>query len=209
VRHIVSSSPTSKWWRRNMLTHACALITNIPLLRSACVVPLIRFYYLVYNFSGPMTQQPSKPLTANISRHIETILTNHVRLVVIGVMITLWSSLEINISIVCASIPPLKALFNRIIPHLDYVTGYGSSSNKLSRSRGQYTDNQRKESTGVSRSTEVQNLSISATCHGGIFEYDEESQRELVMHRPVDGLPADEKTGTCLPSPTQSGHSVV
>ena len=54
----------------------------------------------------------------------ETDLTNE--LAVQGVDIALWSGLEINIAISCASVPQLKAMFVKVIPKL---TTYYSSSN--------------------------------------------------------------------------------
>ncbi|KAK3336290.1 putative integral membrane protein [Cercophora scortea] len=69
----------------------------------ACIVSIIRLRSLYVNNSAPVLEQP-----------------------VYGVDIALWSCLEINIAIVCASVPSLKALFVKIIPALNSSAGGGS-----------------------------------------------------------------------------------
>ncbi|RYP59457.1 hypothetical protein DL770_010194 [Monosporascus sp. CRB-9-2] len=66
----------------------------------ACIVAIIRLRSLVVNNSAPIDEQPIQ-----------------------GVDIALWSGLEINIAIACASVPQLKAMFVRIIPKLSYYSG--------------------------------------------------------------------------------------
>ncbi|RYP51488.1 hypothetical protein DL768_003172 [Monosporascus sp. mg162] len=66
----------------------------------ACIVAIIRLRSLFVNNSAPIDQQPVE-----------------------GVDIALWSGLEINIAIACASVPQLKAMFVRIIPKLSYHSG--------------------------------------------------------------------------------------
>ncbi|RYP27891.1 hypothetical protein DL767_007479 [Monosporascus sp. MG133] len=66
----------------------------------ACIVAIIRLRSLVVNNEAPIDQQPIQ-----------------------GVDIALWSGLEINIAIACASVPQLKAMFVKIIPKLSYYSG--------------------------------------------------------------------------------------
>ncbi|KAK3694145.1 putative integral membrane protein [Podospora appendiculata] len=78
----------------------------------ACIVSIIRLRSLYVNNSAPVVEQP-----------------------VYGVDIALWSCLEINIAIVCASVPSLKALFVKIIPQLNSSAGGGSKPTGYGRGR--------------------------------------------------------------------------
>ncbi|RYO96259.1 hypothetical protein DL765_011640 [Monosporascus sp. GIB2] len=66
----------------------------------ACIVAIIRLRSLFVNNSAPVDQQPVQ-----------------------GVDIALWSGLEINIAIACASVPQLKAMFVKVIPKLSTHSG--------------------------------------------------------------------------------------
>ncbi|RYO83405.1 hypothetical protein DL762_006170 [Monosporascus cannonballus] len=61
----------------------------------ACIIAIIRLRSLFVNNSAPLDQQPVQ-----------------------GVDIALWSGLEINLAIACASVPQLKAMFVKVIPKL-------------------------------------------------------------------------------------------
>ncbi|KAH7110956.1 hypothetical protein EDB81DRAFT_671724 [Dactylonectria macrodidyma] len=74
----------------------------------ACIVAVIRLQSLFEFNSAPIGQQPIK-----------------------GVDIALWSGLEINIAIVCASVPALKPLFVRAFPRL--ISSFTDSSKRSRR----------------------------------------------------------------------------
>lgn len=57
-------------------------------------------------------------------------------MIVKGVDIALWSSLEINVAIVCASVPALKPLFVKVFPRL--ISSFSDSA-KRSRTGGRTT----------------------------------------------------------------------
>lgn len=54
-------------------------------------------------------------------------------LLVKGVDIALWSGLEINVAIICASVPALKPLFVKTFPHL--ISSFADSSKRSKPSR--------------------------------------------------------------------------
>ncbi|KAF4985928.1 hypothetical protein FDECE_16224 [Fusarium decemcellulare] len=60
-----------------------------------CIVAMVRLHSLYVNNSAPIDQQPVK-----------------------GVDIALWSRLEINVAIMCASVSTLRLLFTRMFPSL-------------------------------------------------------------------------------------------
>ncbi|KAF4634265.1 hypothetical protein G7Y89_g3845 [Cudoniella acicularis] len=68
------------------------------------IVSVIRLKALYTNLSGPIELQP-----------------------VTGVDIALWSGLEINVAIICCSVPALKALVSKILKGT--LSGYSGSSN--------------------------------------------------------------------------------
>ncbi|KAL0932704.1 uncharacterized protein CTRU02_211667 [Colletotrichum truncatum] len=70
----------------------------------AAIVAIIRLHSLYVHGSAPISQQP-----------------------LVGVDIAVWSGLEINIAIICASIPALKALFIKIIPKLGTYKKYSKN----------------------------------------------------------------------------------
>lgn len=56
--------------------------------------------------------------------------------IVFGVDIALWSCLEINIAMICASVPSLKALFVKIMPRLLGSSVSGGAGSKHSKGTG-------------------------------------------------------------------------
>ncbi|TDZ33799.1 Satratoxin biosynthesis SC1 cluster protein 4 [Colletotrichum spinosum] len=70
----------------------------------AAIVAIVRLHSLFVHGSAPIDQQP-----------------------LVGVDIAVWSGLEINIAIICASVPALKALFVKIIPKLGTYKKYSKN----------------------------------------------------------------------------------
>ncbi|KAH8664664.1 hypothetical protein BX600DRAFT_498408 [Xylariales sp. PMI_506] len=68
----------------------------------ACIIAIIRLQSLYVNNSAPIDQQP-----------------------LYGVAIAIWSHLELNIAIVCASVPSLKPLFVKVFPKLGSLHSSG------------------------------------------------------------------------------------
>jgi hypothetical protein len=81
----------------------------------ACIVAIIRLYSLWVFNSVAIDQQPIK-----------------------GVDIALWSGLEINVAIVCASVPALKPLFVKFFPRFFSSISSFTDSNKPSRYGDRY-----------------------------------------------------------------------
>ncbi|KAK3991271.1 Satratoxin biosynthesis SC1 cluster protein 4 [Cladorrhinum sp. PSN332] len=71
----------------------------------ACIVGIIRLRSLYLFQTTPIEEQP-----------------------VHGVDIAIWSSVELNVAMICASVPPLKALFVKIMPSLSLRTLSGDKS---------------------------------------------------------------------------------
>ncbi|KAH9231968.1 hypothetical protein K456DRAFT_1870072 [Colletotrichum gloeosporioides 23] len=70
----------------------------------AAIVAIVRLHSLYVHGSASIDQQP-----------------------LVGVDIAVWSGLEINIAIICASVPALKALFIKIIPKLGTYKKYSKN----------------------------------------------------------------------------------
>lgn len=81
----------------------------------ACIVAIIRLYSLWVNNSAPIPQQPLK-----------------------GVDIALWSGLEVNVAIICASVPALKPLFVKFFPRFFSTISSFTDPNKPSRYGDRY-----------------------------------------------------------------------
>ncbi|CAG9941838.1 unnamed protein product [Clonostachys rosea f. rosea IK726] len=75
----------------------------------ASVVSIVRFYALVHFFEGPRENAP-----------------------VLAVPISTWSSLEVNLAIICSSVATLKPLFAQFVPRLDFSSGSSDGSAKKS-----------------------------------------------------------------------------
>ncbi|KAH6668464.1 hypothetical protein B0J14DRAFT_456634, partial [Halenospora varia] len=74
------------------------------------IISTIRLKALYINLSGPYEMQP-----------------------ITGVDIALWSHLEINIAIICGSVPALKAFFCRIVlRQASEGSGYNGNSHRFS-----------------------------------------------------------------------------
>ena len=72
-------------------------------------------------------------LDASIEGSHQACLVTDMHIPGVGVDIAVWSGLEINIAIICASVPALKALFKKYMPGLSSLGG-GSNSKAYGRS---------------------------------------------------------------------------
>ncbi|KJZ69860.1 hypothetical protein HIM_10760 [Hirsutella minnesotensis 3608] len=77
----------------------------------ACIVAIIRLHSLYVNSSAPIDQQP-----------------------ITGVDIAIWSGLEINVAIICASVPALKPLFVKFFPQMISSLGDSAKRSRMGRS---------------------------------------------------------------------------
>lgn len=95
---------------------------------SASVVSIVRFYALVHFFEGPRENAPG---TSSPSSYFmqNSILTHDT---VLAVPISTWSSLEVNLAIICSSVATLKPLFAQFVPRLDFLSGSSDGSAKKS-----------------------------------------------------------------------------
>ncbi|KAK3330757.1 hypothetical protein B0H66DRAFT_74012 [Apodospora peruviana] len=131
----------------------------------ACIVAIIRLRSLYVNNSAPIEEQP-----------------------LYGVDIALWSCLEINIAMICASVPSLKPLFIKIIPALNssgdgskptnlkgYGYGYGRSGGGGSVPLQSFDNN-----IGVSRNRDVER---DGNASSGSETLKDHSKMEIKVHQ--------------------------
>ncbi|KAF6785739.1 hypothetical protein CSOJ01_15543 [Colletotrichum sojae] len=142
----------------------------------AAIVAIVRLHSLYVHGSAPISQQP-----------------------LVGVDIAVWSGLEINIAIICASVPALKALFIKIIPKLGTYKKY--SKNPYGRSTNgnlplQSFENRtcnfsthgkegNKMKIQVERSIELNSMPVE----------DDDSEKDLVTNGWAAGCYAQERQG--------------
>ncbi|KAF9872151.1 hypothetical protein CkaCkLH20_10488 [Colletotrichum karsti] len=153
-------------WLRNLQVTFRAKLVLIGVFTCgafAAIVAIVRLNSLYIHGSAPIDQQP-----------------------LVGVDIAVWSGLEINIAIICASVPALKALFIKIIPKLGTYknyskTPYGRSTagnlqlqsfDKRSRNFSQRDADKTKMEIQVQRSIEMNVIPIE----------DDDSQKDLVTN---------------------------
>lgn len=89
---------------------------------STCVVAIIRLHSLWVNNSAPIDEQPSTYSPTPNYHYLPN--TPAVK----GVDIAIWSSLEINVAILCACVPALKPLFVKVFPRL--ITSFSESAKR-------------------------------------------------------------------------------
>lgn len=107
---------------------------------SISIVSIIRLKALYDNVKGPAEQQPGRFVSIVLRETYTDACAN----IVSGVDIALWSALEINIAIICGSVPALKAFVSQVIlRRMDtqptgsgYGYGYSSAARKQSRVLG-------------------------------------------------------------------------
>ncbi|KJZ70967.1 hypothetical protein HIM_09622 [Hirsutella minnesotensis 3608] len=129
----------------------------------ASIVAIIRLHSLYVNSSTPTNQQPLK-----------------------GVNIAIWSGLEINVAIICASVPALKPLFVKFFPQMISFLGDSAKRSRTGRS-AQNSAHHRSDHHNTHQSgdhddkpcpieIEVQSFEMRAVA----TERDDDSQKDLV-----------------------------
>ncbi|KAF4506510.1 hypothetical protein G6O67_006589 [Ophiocordyceps sinensis] len=132
----------------------------------ACIVAIVRLHSLYVNNSAPIDQQPSS---------------------VKGVDIAIWSGLEINVAIVCASVPALKPLFVKFFPQI--ISSLGDSAKRSRGGRSAHGSAPRREQGGdddcraspleikVQQSFEMRAVAANADADA---DADDDSEKNLV-----------------------------
>ncbi|KJZ75160.1 hypothetical protein HIM_05354 [Hirsutella minnesotensis 3608] len=130
----------------------------------ACIVAIVRLHSLYVNNSAPIDQQPLS-----------------------GVDIAIWSGLEINVAIICASVPALKPLFVKFFPQMISSLGDSAKRSRTGRS-AQNSANQRSENNQTTHSGDLDGkpcpieiqVQQSFEMRAVATERDDDSQKNLV-----------------------------
>ncbi|KAF7561125.1 hypothetical protein G7046_g3005 [Stylonectria norvegica] len=134
----------------------------------ACIVAIIRLHSLYVNNSAPVDKQP-----------------------LYGVDIAVWSGLEINVAIVCASVPALKPLFVKAFPRL--ISSFTDSSKRSRPGRSTHGTlplgsvdhramsrmNGEEENSGIQIHQTFEMKAVTASTHASV-ERDDSSEKNLV-----------------------------
>jgi hypothetical protein len=117
----------------------------------------------------------------------------------------IWTALEADLGVICASAPALKVFFKRYFSRSDTSYGGYSMSNKtpnpMSRSRGKntFTGNSaiasRTEPSEISGAVPMEGIKVSQGLDIHVEERDDVSQKSFASTRNLTALPeSDEKT---------------